>query len=213
MYCISCVHTTKMADACLASWSGLLCIRWSTVSARAVDLMPLRRVGLLVRWPVREQGTFIWAFQATRGQQGLLGCSSTPAEKVKFLLLLSQNFQVGKRICPTSAQDSQALPSQPARRESGPPCPLYLFPALGQCMKVLGGGTCLAASQICPALLEWDWGRYCLSSNTCGPWWDVEWTPISVFSPPVRPSWSGWGGRRRSSRQNLSQSCLASTDT
>lgn len=143
----------------------------------------------------------------------MLGCSGTPAEKVKFLLPLSQNFQVGKRICPTSAEDTQASPSQPARREPGPPCPIYLLPALGQCMRVRGAGACLAVSRLCPALLEWESGQCCVSINICGPCWDVGWAPVTEFSPPMRPDQSGCGGRRRSSRQNLSQSHLASTDT
>lgn len=169
MHCISCTCSTQMADTCLASLSGLLCIRWSTVSACAVDPMPLRRAGLLVHWPLHELGTFAWAFQATRGQQGLLGCSGTLGEKMKFLLSPSQNFQVGKKICPASTQDTQALPSQPAGRDPRLPCPVYLLPALGQCMRAWAAGTCLAASQMCPAFLEWEWGPCCMSSNTGGP--------------------------------------------
>lgn len=106
-HCISCTCTPQTADMCLESSSGLLCIRWSTEGVCAVDLrgIPLRTAGLLVNWCVHEQGTFVWAFQATRGQQGLLGCCSTTAEKAKILLPFRQNFQVG----PTSAPDTPAL--------------------------------------------------------------------------------------------------------
>lgn len=117
-----------MADTCSASSSRLLCIRWSTVSARTAYLLPLRSNRLLVPWPVHELGTFVSVFQATRGPRGWLSYSDTPTEQVKFIFSLKQNFQMRKG--PNPSQNTQDLPSQSAGGEmqAGLHALLFLVP-------------------------------------------------------------------------------------
>lgn len=75
------------------------------VCCKSLRGIPLRSAWLLVNQCVHEQGTFPWAFQATTGQQEMLDCCGTAAEKGKFLLPLCQKFHVGI----TSTEDTSDL--------------------------------------------------------------------------------------------------------
>lgn len=141
------------------------------VCCRSLRRIPLKSVQLLENWCVHEQGTFAWAFQSTRGQQGLLGCCGIAAEKGKCLLPLSQNSQVGI----TSAQDAPALLSLQGESLG------CLVPLSATCPGTVYVWDCVVLARVwCPALLEWEGSWCCVSSNTCGTWWDVVCAKILI---------------------------------
>jgi len=148
MHCLSCTCTTQMADTCLANpvyqvipCECMCCRSDASEEGRASDVLTC---------PCAEDI-----------------CLSLPGNKMAagVACLLWHSFSKGEISSSSHLGGKEDMPShctghpsfaQSACKEGTWATSSCLLPALGQCMTVWGAGTYLAASQMCPAPLEFE---------------------------------------------------------
>lgn len=183
-HCISCTCTTlwyrcgtcQMADMCLVSSSDFLYIRWSMEGMCAVDLWGGSLWGspweLMCPWA----GDIRLSLPVNKRASGIARLLRHCCRKGKISSFSQSKLPGGHNLC--TGHSSFA---QPERRKLGVPCPIiWYLPWHSVRMRLYGAGTRLGSFQMCPALLEWEWWRCCMSSNTRGTWWDVVCAEILI---------------------------------